>query len=103
MAGLWGLCWRDHDGKFHIYDRHEPTAQVRELLEVLGGLPWLDLPGPNGADFPGLVTLAPTPNKPLGRAARKRPVRTAAAPPRMFVWRTHCPWVNFWPSVTVIT
>ena len=36
MAGLWGLSWRDHDGKFHIYDRHEPTVQVRELLEILG-------------------------------------------------------------------
>ena len=35
-TGLWGLYWRDHDGKFHICDRHEPTAQVRELLEVLG-------------------------------------------------------------------
>lgn len=35
-TGLWSLYWRDHDGKFHIYDRHEPTVQVRELLEILG-------------------------------------------------------------------
>ncbi|QGU05315.1 DUF3024 domain-containing protein [Corynebacterium comes] len=34
-TGLWSLYWRDRNGKFHLYDRREPTVKVQELLDFL--------------------------------------------------------------------
>ena len=34
-SGMWSLCWRDRNLRFHAYDLAAPTASIEELLAEL--------------------------------------------------------------------